>query len=111
MFPPYRPHIPQSIRQIMEVLALILFKSPTFVDRTGYFPGQNIDTVFRQLGEGLLQNRGKLGEERYLKLVEMSARMRALFEADPEDKTGDTHKGCLIIHEMEDLLRQKVRKS
>jgi len=36
--------------------------------------------------------------------------MRALFEADPEDKTGETSKGCKIIHEMEDLLRQVRRK-
>jgi hypothetical protein len=41
----------------------------------------------------------------------MSDQMRALFEADPEDKTGDTLKGCKIIHEMEDILRQARRKS
>jgi hypothetical protein len=111
MFPPYRPHIPQSISQIMEVLAFILFESPTFVDRTGYFPQQNIDTVFRQLNDGLVRNRRKLGEERYLKLVEMSDRTRAHFEADQEDETGDARKACLIIREMEDLLRRKARKS
>jgi hypothetical protein len=111
MFPPYRPHIPETISQIMEVLALILFESPTFVDRTGYFPQQDIDTVFQQLNDGMLQNRRKLGEERYLKLVEMSDRTRALFAADPEDQTGDTRKARLIIHEMEDLLRRKARKS
>ena len=56
-------------------------------------------------------NREKLGEERYLKLIEMSDRMRAHFEADPEGKTDDTRKGCAIIREMEDLLRQKPQKS
>jgi hypothetical protein len=111
MFPPYRPHIPETISQIMEVLALILFESPKFVDKTGYFPHRNINTVFQQLREGLLQNRRKLGEERYLKLVEMSDRTRALFAADPEDQTGDTRKARLIIHEMEDLLRRKAPKS
>jgi hypothetical protein len=40
----------------------------------GYFPSQNIDTVIFQLNEGLRLIRGKLGEERYLRLVEMSDR-------------------------------------
>ena len=40
----------------------------------------------------------------------MSDRMRALFEADPEDKTGDALNGCMIIHEMEEILRQARRK-
>ena len=37
--------------------------------------------------------------------------MWALFEADPEDKTGETLEGCKIIHQMEDILRQAQRKS
>jgi hypothetical protein len=36
----------------------------------------------------------KLGEERYLKLIEMSDRMRAHFEPDPANKTDDTLKGA-----------------
>lgn len=36
--------------------------------------------------------------------------MRALFEADPEAKTGDTVRGCKILHQMEDILRQVRRK-
>jgi hypothetical protein len=63
------------------------------------------------LREGLNYNRGMLGEERYHELMRMSDRMRAHFEADPEDKTGETLKGCEIIHEMEDILRQVRRKS
>ncbi len=41
----------------------------------------------------------------------MSDRMRALFEADPDDKTGETLEGRKIIQEMEDILRQVRRKS
>jgi hypothetical protein len=89
----------------------MVLKSPTFVDKTGYFPKQNIDTVFQALNEGLRLIRGTLGEERYLKLVEMSDRMRAHFEADPEDKTDDTLRGRDIIYEREDLLKQKVQKT
>jgi hypothetical protein len=43
--------------------------------------------------------------------MRMSDQMRALFEADPEDKTGETLKGCKIIHQMEDILRQARQKS
>ena len=62
------------------------------------------------MNAGLDHNRSRLGEERYLVLMAMSDRMRALFEADPEDKTGDTLKGCTILHEMEAILRPARRK-
>ena len=88
-----------------------MLKSPTFVDRTGYFPGKNLETTFYELNEALRLISGELGEDRYLKLIEMSARMRAHFEADPEDKTDDSLKGREIIHEMENLLMQKAPKS
>jgi hypothetical protein len=52
------------------------------------------------LNEGLQTIRGQLGEGLYLKLREMSDRMRALFEADPENKTGETREGREIIHKM-----------
>ena len=86
-------------------------RAPKFTDKTGYFPYQNLDYVFRQLNEGLSVNRKTLGEERYRELIRMSDQVRALFEADPEDKTGETLKGCKIIHQMEDILRQVRRKS
>jgi hypothetical protein len=85
--------------------------APKFLDKTGYLPFLNLDYVFRQLNEGLSRNRPMLGEERYLELMRMSDQVRALFEADPEDKTGETLKGCRVIHEMEDILRKVRRKS
>jgi hypothetical protein len=111
MFPPYKPHIPKDISEIRDQLAFMTIYSPLFVDTTGYFPSQNIDTVFFQLNEGLRLIRRKVGEERYLKLMEMSERMRAHFEADPENRTDDTLKGREIIYAMEDLLMQKAGKS
>jgi len=89
----------------------MMLKSPMFVDRTGYFPGRNLETTFCELNEGLRLIRGKLGEERYLKLMAMSDRMRAHFAADPENQTDDTLKGREIIIEMENLLKQGARKS
>ena len=104
-------HIAQNIQELIELLNSMLISAPKFLDKTGYFPFRNLDYVFRELREGLAHNRPTLGEERYHELMRMSDQMRALFEADPEDKTGETLKGCKIIHEMEDILKQVRRKS
>ena len=103
--------VPRDIMEILEVLSSMLLSAPKFVDKTGYFPHRNLDYAFRQLNEGLSFNRPTLGEERFHELLRMSDDMRALFEADPEDKTGDTLKGCKIIHAMEDILRQVRREN
>jgi hypothetical protein len=103
--------VPQNISELIELIRAMLLSAPKFLDKTGYFPYQNLDHVFRELHEGLNHNRKKLGEECYHELMQMSDRMRALFEADPEDKTGQTAEGCKIIYEMEDILRQIPRKS
>jgi len=105
-----KPYIPGTISELIDMLGMMMISSPTFVDKTGYFPERNIDTVFFQFNESLKLLRGKLGEALYLKLREMSDRMRAHFEADPEDKTDDGLKGRDIIIEMEDLLKQSTRK-
>ena len=107
----HRPHIPQDIGGLMDMLADMMLTSPTFKDRSGFFPEKNIDTAFFALNEGLQAVRKKLGEERYAELRALSDKMRALFEADPEDKTGEAHAGCKIIREMEDILRNKRRRS
>jgi hypothetical protein len=107
---PYESYIPQNISEIMDLLGWMMLKSPKFEDDSGYFPGQNIDTEFLALNEGLKAIRKKVGEERYLALVALSGRMRAHFEADPEDKTEDGIKGRELIMEMEDLLKQSARR-
>ena len=101
----YRPYIPQTIGELMDQIGSMMLGAPTFKDKTGYFPQMNIDTEFFALNEGLRAVRKKLGEERYATLRARSDRMRALFEADPEDTTCDTQAGREIIHEMEDILR------
>ena len=106
----YRPYIPQGVGELLDHLAYMMLYSPTFKDRTGYFPRQNIDTAFVALNEGLQVIRTKLGEERSATLRALSDKMRALFEADPEDKTGDAQTGREIIHEIEDILRSAARR-
>ena len=111
MLPPYKPYIPNGVSEIRDLLGWMMLSSPTFEDKTGHFPGRNVETAFHALNESLQLIRGKLGEELYLKFMEMSDRMRAYFEADPENKTDDTLKGRDIIEEMESLLKQSVRRS
>ena len=96
--------------EVIEMLGMMMLSSPTFMDKSGYFPEQNLDTVFQALNEGLRLIKGKLGEERYRTLTDMSDRMRALFEADPDDKTGETRAGQMLILEMEDILTSVAKR-
>ena len=89
----------------------MMIRSPIFIDQTGYFPEQNIDTEFRSLNDGLNVIRQQVGEDLYFKLREMSDRMRGYFEADPQDETDDTLKGREIVAEMEGLLIDCIRNS
>lgn len=107
---PYTPYIPQTIGELTDHVRSMLLSSPTFKDKTGYFPEQNIDTVFFALNEGLLIVRKKLGEERFEALVALSGQMRAHFEADPEDKTAEALKGRELILEIEELLTNQRPK-
>src|SRR5258707_11698239 len=98
---PAKMRVPQNIGQLRDILSTILLSAPKCLDNTGYFPYLNLDYVFQQLLAGLDHSRATLGEERYVQLKGMSERMRALFEADPETKTGETLQGFKIIHEVE----------
>jgi hypothetical protein len=48
-----------------------------------------------------------LGDELYRKLATMSDEIRACFEADPEETTGETRKGKDLLYDMEDLIKAK----
>jgi hypothetical protein len=108
---PAKMHVAQNIQELLELLSSMLLSAPRFLDRTGYLPFLNLDYVCQQLAEGLNYNRRRLGEDRYAELTRMSDQMRALFEDDPEDKTGETSQGWMIIHEMESILKQSRRRS
>ena len=92
----------------MDFLAMMMLDSPTFED--DFFIGKNVETVFSALNKGFEAIRKKLGDEQYQTLRSMSDRMRAHFEADPEDKTKDALEGRQIIHEMEDILKSTYKK-
>jgi hypothetical protein len=105
-----RIYVPQNVSELLDYLVNMMHKSPTFKDRTGYLPGQNIDTAFIMLNEGLLVIRKKLGEERYATLRAMSDRMRTLFESDPDDTNGDARAGRKLILEMADILKGTAKR-
>lgn len=107
---PYKPYVPKTFGQLYDYLGHMILASPTFKDETGYLPRENIETTFFSLNEGLLAVRKKLGEERYQGLRAMSEKMRAMFEADPEDETGDARAGRQLIHEMEDILKSAAKR-
>lgn len=104
-------YIPQDLPDLIDQLVSMRLNAPKLKDHTGYMPFINLDYCFRQLNEGLIFNRKKLGEERYQKLARMSDQIRALFEADPENKTGDTAEGRYMIEDMVDIVRQVRRKT
>jgi hypothetical protein len=104
---PYKPYVAQTIGELNEQLGWMMLNAPTFKDRTGYFPERSIDTAFQGLKDSLANLRGKLGEGRYAKMLDMADQMRALFGSDPENKTGGSKAGRLIIREMELMLRRK----
>jgi hypothetical protein len=108
---PYKPYVPKGASEIRDLLGMMMLSSPTFIDKTGYFPRRNVETVFYALNESMRLIRPRLGEERYSILIAMSDRMRAHFEADPENKTDDTLKGRDIIDETRDVLKQSTRES
>jgi len=108
--PPYKEYIPQTIGEIMDMLADMMLSSPTFKDKTGYFPHRSLESEFYTLNESLKLIRKRVGEENYKILVDLSDRMRAHFEADPENKTEDTIRGRELIEEMEDVLKAAARR-
>jgi len=107
---PYKPYVPQDVGELLDYLAHMRLASPTFKDKTGYLPRENIDTTFFSLNEGLLVIRKKLGDERYAVLKALSDKMRASFESDPDDKTGDARVGRSLIREMEDILESIAKR-
>lgn len=103
----YQPYIPQTLGELLDKMGFMLLSSPTFIDKSGYFPGRDVETSFYGLNEGLRNLRPQLGEELYQKLRAMSDQMRAYFEADPERTTGDTLKGKQLALDMEELIEAR----
>ena len=106
----HKPYIPQSVGELLNCLAHMMLAAPKFKDKTGYLPDENVETSFISLNGGLLAIRPKIGEERYATLKARSDNMRALFESDPENETGATEAGRVLIREIEDILTDVAKQ-
>ena len=105
------PYIPKSLGEVHDELMVMIGDAPKFLDTwSGVYPDQNIDSRFLQLTEGFGVVRRKLGEERYAALIDLAARAKALFAADPEDNNGKTDEGIKLIHEMMELIQSTRRR-
>ena len=103
-------YIPKTIGEVMDQLASMMLSAPKFKSRIPWAFEEDIDSNFYELNEGLKNVRCKVGEETYAQLVELSDRMRAYFEADPEDKTEDGIRGRECIDDMMEMLRVSSRR-
>ncbi|WP_416463029.1 hypothetical protein [Sphingomonas sp. VDB2] len=99
------PYIPDSLSEIYDMLGSMILGAPTFIDATGVFHDQNIDTEFHALTEGFGKVRKKLGEERYAQLIALAAQAKALFADDPNDDNGKTDEGRALLFEIEKLIQ------
>ena len=109
MQPPIEAYVAQTIGELMDKLGSMMLDAPKFVDTSGYFPRKNLDNTFEGLTESFNALRWKLGEDRYRVLNEMTVRMRAHFEADPDDITPDGIAGRDLILEMEKILTGRTK--
>ena len=87
---------------MMELLSWMMIYAPKLENTLEN--GRDLDSTFFSLNEGLRRQRGKLGDSRCDALLAMSDRMRAHFETDPENKTGDGQAGRDLIAKMEAML-------
>lgn len=103
------PYIPGSLSEIYDLLGSMILSAPTFIDKLGDFPEQNIDSEFQILVASFAKVRRKLGEERYTTLVDLAARAKALFAADPDENNGKANEGWTLLQEIEAII-QSARK-
>jgi len=54
-------YAPETPGELLDLLGMMMLSSPTFADKTGYFPHRNIDPVFKSLDDGLKNNVNNLG--------------------------------------------------
>jgi hypothetical protein len=105
----YERHVAKSLGDLADQASWLRMSAPRFDFMRLWFPEGNIDTAFVSFDKGLQNNRALLGEALFHRLAQMSNDMRACFEADPEDDTGETARGKLLAREAEALLEARMR--
>lgn len=100
----YQPYIPETLSELMDQVVPMMGDAPNFEDESGYFPERNIDTEFRALIEGFGNVRDKIGDDQYVKALDIAARMKALFLEAVDEDDPKTREGILLIHELIDII-------
>jgi hypothetical protein len=98
-----QPYIPQTLSEIYDMLASLMGGAPTFAHPM--FPERTIHSEFRELDAGLAIVRKKLGEKRYAAAIDLSARAKALFLEDQEERTGKTMEGIKLFWQLEEIIQ------
>lgn len=106
----HKPYVPATLSEIYDMLASMLGDAPTFIDKLGHFPRQNIETEFARLNESFGNVRKKLGEERYAALLDLSARAKTLFAEDQDETNGKYEQGLDLLIEIEDIVQAARRR-
>jgi hypothetical protein len=96
--------------EVRDYVGSMVLGAPRFIDKTGFYPDQDVNSEFFALIEGFKTIQKRLGEDNYQKVVALAQRAKALFEADPDNKTGDTKKGRECLFEIEDILKAASRR-
>lgn len=104
------PYVPATLSEIYDQLGSMVLHAPTFIDKLGHFPERNVETEFSTLIQGFDRVRKKLGEERYVALVDLAGRAKALFAADQDDTNGKTDQGRALLFEIEDVIKDVRRR-
>ena len=99
------PYVPKGMGELRDLLASMILGAPNFRDKSGYFPDRGAESEFFALNEALKRIRDKIGEDNYQKAIELSARARVHFAADPEDKSDDGIKGRDCLLDIETILK------
>ena len=104
------PYIPTGMGEVRDYVGSMVLGAPRFIDKTGFYPDQDVNSEFFALIEGFKTIQKRLGEDNYQKVVALAQQAKALFEADPDDKTGDSTKGRECLFEIEDILKAANRR-
>jgi hypothetical protein len=105
----YEHHVAESLGELADQTSWLRMSAPKFDFMRLWFPHEAIDTAFDAFNKGIQKHRSQLGESLFQRLVQMSSDMRACFEADPEDNTGETSRGRLLAADAEALLDARMR--
>lgn len=101
-----RLYIPEQLSEIQDMIIGMTGDAPRFDEVTFFGYPKTIDNEFGRLSIGLMAVKDKLGDDRYLKTVELANVAKALFLADPNSTNGKTDEGLDQLMAIYDVLEE-----